>query len=136
MMNELPEYYFRIRENGAFVFRVNPENRQRRLEMDQIAAVNVRNGEVKPHGGRTLSDADRQVIDEWMEERRAELARREMSDVQQTVERLNLTAHWAQTKATDDQLEQVTGDLLMAMHDLRAVLVRKAADRLDKAGTA
>ncbi|SFO83918.1 hypothetical protein [Tranquillimonas alkanivorans] len=135
-MNELPEYYFRIRENGAFVFRVNPENRQRRLEMDQIAAVNVRNGEVKPHGGRTLSDADRQVIDEWMEERRAELARREMSDVQQTVERLNLTAHWAQTKATDDQLEQVTGDLLMAMHDLRAVLVRKAADRLDKAGTA
>ena len=36
---ELPDYYFRIRENGAAVFRVDTENRQRRIEMDQIALV-------------------------------------------------------------------------------------------------
>ena len=55
---ELPDYYFRVRENGAAVFRVDTENRQRRIEMDQIAVINIKNGEVKPHGDRELSDED------------------------------------------------------------------------------
>ncbi|NQW14379.1 MAG: hypothetical protein HQ479_08980, partial [Rhodobacter sp.] len=44
----------------------------------------------------------------------------------------NLTTHWAQTKATDEQLELFTDQLLMTMHDLRMVLVRKKSDRLNK----
>ena len=51
-MTDLPEYYFRVRENGAIVFRIDTENRMRRIEMDQIAVVNVKNGEIKPHGDR------------------------------------------------------------------------------------
>ena len=43
---------------------------------------------------------------------------------------LNITTQWAQTKASDDQLERVTDDLLLAMHDLRSVLVRRKSDRL------
>ncbi len=38
---ELPDYYFRVRENGAAVFRVDTENRQRRIEMEQIAVINI-----------------------------------------------------------------------------------------------
>ena len=34
-----------------------------------------------------------------------------------------------------EELEAVTDDLLLAMHDLRSVLVRKKADRLSKAQT-
>jgi hypothetical protein len=49
---ELPNYYFRVRENAAAVFRVDTENRQQRIEMDQIAIINMRNGEIKPHGQR------------------------------------------------------------------------------------
>jgi hypothetical protein len=41
-MTDLPEFYFRIRENGAAVYRVSTENRQRRIEMTEIAVVNVR----------------------------------------------------------------------------------------------
>jgi hypothetical protein len=48
MAGELPDYYFRVRENGAAVFRVDTENRQRRIEMDQIAIINMRNGEINP----------------------------------------------------------------------------------------
>jgi len=132
MAAELPEYYFRVRENGAAVFRIDTENRQRRIEMDQIAVVNVRNGEVKPHGGRTLSEADRAEIARWMGERRAELARRQIDDIRRTVDHLNLTAHWAQSKASDADLDEITDALLMAMHDLRTVLVRKKADRLER----
>lgn len=131
-MSDLPDYYFRVRENGAFVFRVDTENRQRRIEMDQIAVINIRNGEVKPHGDRVLSDEDNAAIRDWMEERSALLARRDMDDIHRAIDHLNLTAHWAQSKATDAQLDEITDTLLLAMHDLRTVLVRKKADRLTK----
>lgn len=64
-----------------------------------------------------------------MDKRREILARRDMEDIHRAVDYLNLTAHWAQTRATDEQLEEVTTPLLLAMHDLRSVLVRKKADR-------
>ncbi|MFT4707664.1 MAG: hypothetical protein ACI9PU_001506 [Ascidiaceihabitans sp.] len=37
MAGELPEHYFCVRKNGTAVFCVDTENRQRRIEMDQIA---------------------------------------------------------------------------------------------------
>lgn len=130
MANELPEYYFRVRENGAVVFRVDTENRQRRIEMDQIAMVNIRNGEVKPHGDRELSKDDLSKIEDWMANRAAVLAHRDIDDIYRAVDYLNLTTQWAQSKARPDQLDDVTDDLLLAMHDLRSVLVRKKADRM------
>ena len=131
-MTELPSYYFRIRENGAMVFRVDAENRMRRIEMEQIAVVNVRNGEVKPHGGRELSTEDRQEIDAWLAARQDQLRAREVDDILRTVDRLNLTAAWAQQKATPEELEEVSDALLLAMHDLRSVLVRKKSDEARK----
>ncbi|WP_439110075.1 hypothetical protein [Lentibacter sp.] len=130
MVAELPPYYFRVRDNGAFVFRVDTENRQRRIEMDQIAVVNIRNGEIKPHGGRELSPEDMAAIEQWMDERTRLLAYRDIDDIHRAVDYLNTTTQWAQSKATDAQLEAVTDALLLAMHDLRTVLVRKKADRL------
>lgn len=131
MSNDLPDYYFRVRENGAAVFRVDSENRQRRIEMDQIAVVNIRNGEIKPQGDRVLSDDDMARIQAWMEERKQVLAQREMDDIHRALDHLNLTTQWVQSKATEDQLDVVTDSLLMAMHDLRNTLVRKKADRLN-----
>ena len=132
MTAELPDYYFRVRENGAAVFRISTENRQRRIEMDEIATVNVKNGNIKPHGDVTLTKADVQAIEAWIAERQAQLAAREVDDILRAVDHLNLTTQWAQSRATDDQLEAVTDRLLLTMHDLRTVLVRKKADRLGK----
>ncbi|WP_297772156.1 hypothetical protein [uncultured Roseovarius sp.] len=134
MAGDLPDYYFRVRENGAFVFRVDTENRQRRIDMDQIAVVNIRKSEIKPHGDRELSEADIAAITEWMTERQTILEHRDIDDILRAVDYLNTTTHWAQSRATDEQLEQVTDALLLAMHDLRTVLVRKKADRLLKDG--
>jgi len=132
MSSDLPDYYFRVRENGAMVFRVDTENRQRRIEMDQIAVINVKNGDVKPHGDTKLTKEDKAEINSWMAERRALLDARTVDDILRTVDHLNLTSQWAQSKAAPDQLEQITDTLLLAMHDLRSVLVRKKADRLLK----
>ncbi len=128
----MPDYYFRVRDNGATVFRVDTENRQRRIEMTQIAVVNVRNGEIKPQGDKALTEADVAAIQGWMAERIALLAQRDIDDIHRAVDYLNQTTHWAQSKASDAQLEEVTDRLLLAMHDLRSVLVRKKADRLMK----
>lgn len=133
MSADLPEYYFRVRENGALAYRVDTENRQRRIDMDQIAVVNIRNGEIKPHGDRVLSERDLDVIRDWMAERQEVLAYRDVDDILRSVDHMNLTAQWAQSRATEEQLEEVTDALLLAMHDLRTVLVRKKADRLMKA---
>ncbi|MBB5720890.1 hypothetical protein FHS72_000494 [Loktanella ponticola] len=132
MSSELPDYYFRVRENGAFVFRVDTDNRQRRIEMDHIAAVNVRNGEVKPHGDHVLTEPDISAIQDWLNDRVALLAERDVDDILRTVDHMNLTTQWVQARATEEQLEQVTDVLLLAMHDLRSVLVRKKADRVMK----
>ena len=132
MPGDLPDYYFRIRENGAAVFRVDTENRQRRIEMDQIAVVNVKNGEIKPQGERKLSAQDMREIERWMAARVALLASRDIDDIHRAVDYLNLTTQWVQAKASDAQLDEVTDALLLAMHDLRSVLVRKKAERLMK----
>lgn len=132
MTSDLPDYYFRVRENGAFVFRIDTASRDRRIEMEQIASLNMRNGDIRPHGDRKLSAQDLDHIRAWMDERADLLARREVDDILRTVDHLNLTAQWAQSRATDAQLDAVTDALLMAMHDLRTVLVRKKADRLMK----
>jgi hypothetical protein len=50
MADEDQNLYFRTRDNGATVFRVDTENRQRQLEMDQIAVANTNNSQIKPHG--------------------------------------------------------------------------------------
>jgi hypothetical protein len=132
MAGDLPDYYFRIRENGAAVFRVETENRQRRIEMVEIAAVNVKNGNIKPHGETKLTPAEQKLIADWLAQRRALLERRDMDDILRAVDHMNLTTQWVQSKASDAQLEEVTDTLLLAMHDLRSVLVRKKAERLTR----
>ena len=131
-MSDLPEYYFRIRENGAVVFRVDTENRQRRIEMIELATVNVKNGTIKPHGEVTLTPDEVAAIRTWIADRTALLARRDIDDIHRAVDYLNTTTQWVQSRASDDQLDLVTDALLLAMHDLRTVLVRRKADRLAK----
>lgn len=133
-MSDLPEYYFRIRENGAALFRVDTQNRQRRIEMTELAAINVKNGNVRAHGDHVLTDEEKAVITDWIMERREVLAERDLDDIHRAVDYLNLTTHWAQSRASDEDLEDVTDRLLLAMHDLRSVLVRRKADRLMKGG--
>jgi aspartokinase-like uncharacterized kinase len=132
MAGDLPDYYFRIRENGAAVFRVDTENRQRRIEMEEIAIVNVKNGNIKPHGDRKLTADEIALISDWVAKRQATLAARDVDDILRAVDHLNLTTQWVQSKASETQLDEVTDLLLLAMHDLRSVLVRKKAERLMK----
>jgi len=70
------------------------------------------------------------LITSWIAERREVLASRDIDDILRTVDHLNLTTQWAQTRASEEQLDLVANHLLLAMHDLRTVLVRKRSENL------
>lgn len=126
-----PQYYFRIKPAGGVLFRIVEDPRVRRMDMQRVAGINVYNGQVTPNDGHTITEAERALIASWIKERRAVLKTRQMDDIHRAVDHLNLTAHWAQFQATPDELEAISDTLLMAMHDLRDVLVRKRAQRVD-----
>ncbi len=130
MPGDLPEYFFRTRDSGASVFKIDAQNRNSRLEMDQIATVIMRTEEIRPQGDRTLTADDVKAINTWIADRKETLDWRRIDDISRAVDHLNQTAHWAQSTATDIELDSVTDALLMAMHDLRSVLVRKKAERV------
>lgn len=132
-MNKLPDLYFRIRDNGAMVFRLDTENRHRRLDMEQIAVVNITKGDFKAHGDRTVSPAERESIGAWIAARRATVAQNEVEAIRRMIEQMNMAAQWVHSRATDEQINDLTDDMLMAMHDLRTVLVRRKAEQLKDA---
>ncbi|WP_347864276.1 MULTISPECIES: hypothetical protein [Planktomarina] len=97
--------------------------------MHQIAVINIRNETVKPLGDTVLTDEETKLIADWMRERKTVLEEREIDDILRTIDHLNLTAQWAQSKASDADLERVTDQLLLSMHDLRTILSRKKIER-------
>ncbi len=120
--------YFRVRKNGAQVFRVGMDQRDKRMTLDPLATVVLRSGEIRVQGTRSLSEAERDEIEKWRAERQTTLAHRETDDLRRTIEAIQATAHWMQTKASDDAIRMVADDLLMALYDLRAATVRRLSD--------
>lgn len=127
-MSELPELYFRIRENGAAVFRMDNDAHTGRIEMTQIATVNLPKNNTRVHGDIELSAAEQTAIDAWISDRKETLEWRRLERVLQTVEDINLTSQWVQSQASAEDLSAVANPLFLAMHDLRQALVRKAAE--------
>ncbi|GLQ34113.1 hypothetical protein GCM10007939_03960 [Amylibacter marinus] len=131
-MQKPENLFFRTKENGAAVFRMDTENRHRRLDFKQIATLNLQKGEIKPQGDEPPTDAEREEIEKWIVQRRKTIADRQIDDIYRAIDHLNLTTQWMQSKATDSQIEILADDLLLAMHDLRSVIVRKKSDLLQK----
>ena len=116
--------YFRIKDNGATVFRVESESRQRRMDFQPIAEANTRNGDIKPRKDVTLSDEERAHIETWIATRREVLTARELSEAQATLERINAAANWFSGKPDLAAAEAMADDYLLALHDLRSTIVR------------
>ncbi|MEM7267665.1 MAG: hypothetical protein AAF401_00280 [Pseudomonadota bacterium] len=126
------DLYFRIKDNGATVYRINDQTRQRRLELQPIAEANVRNGDIKPRKDTELTEAETKRVKAWLRERRALLADREIDAARQTIDHLNATANWYSSKPDESAAEEMSEELLLAMHDLRAAIVRFKSKMLGK----
>lgn len=117
--------YFRIKDNGALIFRVDAENPKKQIELDQIGAVNIRSGQVNLQPDQTLSAEEQSELDLWIAMRKLHLS---TNNVQSCIEQMNTTAHWIKSSATKSEVSDIQDNLLMAMHDLRQVIIRKLSD--------
>ena len=70
MISPLPELYFRLRDGGASVFRMVDDARNGRLDMEQVATINLRSGEARLGKGKTLSESEQATVDDWIADRR------------------------------------------------------------------
>jgi hypothetical protein len=129
-MNKPSNLYFRTKDNGAAVFRVDIENRQKRLELQPIANLNLNKGQINSHSEYAPTANEIVEIEAWIAQRQHIIAQRQADDIMRLIDELNATAHWLQTKADDDTLDAVADDLLLAMHDLRSVIVRRKSAQL------
>ncbi len=114
--------------------RVIDEARTGRLTLETVAAINLSRGTVKPQGGHALTPEEADAVQVWIADRQALEAARRLDDAIRLMDGMGRAAHWAQTQAGEPELEAITDDMLMAMHDLRTVLLRKKAQRLKRAG--
>ena len=126
-MFDRPTLYFRRKDNGAAVYRI-ATGEHARLDMQQIAILK-QNGEVKPSGRQEPTEGELAEIAAWHDARKAEQKTRDAARVDRLVGDMNAVAQWVQASANDKQITQNAQPILMAMHDLRATLVRRLSDQ-------
>jgi hypothetical protein len=129
-MNKPSNLYFRTKDNGAAVFRVDIENRQKRLELQPIANLNLNKGQINQRAEYPPTAEEIIEIEAWITQRQDIVSKRQTDDIMRLIDELNSKAHWLQTKADDHTLDAVADDLLLAMHDLRSVIVRRKSEQL------
>ena len=117
-------YYFRPRPGGAALLKIVHDPRLRRSRLHRIAGINTATGDVRVTEGHLLTDAESALIADYLAQ-----GNRLNGRAARAVAEIGHIAHWAQFRATPDELAAATEDLLLAMQDLREVLVRKAARR-------
>lgn len=115
--------YFRRRKQGAFAFRLDVENRQRRLEMVQVATINGK-WEIRPHKKNPPTDAELAEIEKWVATHRDGS---ELLPVEEAIAEINLLTQWIVKDATDDEVLSWSDPVLLAVHDLRYEIVRRLA---------
>lgn len=131
-MIPINQLYFRTKENGASVFRVNTENRQKRMDLVLIASLNLKKATIKPRADTPPSPAETAEIMLWIKNRQAMMVTRQADDIRRMMDNMNKAAQWIQTRANSDELDAIADDLLLTMHDLRSAIVRRKTDFLLK----
>ncbi len=121
------QLYYRVRKQGALVFRMEVANRQRRIELNQIATITGK-GEIKPHRRRPPSETELADIEAWWQRRRAQRKDNSLDDVELFMEELNKFTTWVEKEAPSDLISTRSDPLLMALLDLRQVIVRRLSE--------
>lgn len=132
MVQNLQKLFYRVSKAGADVYRIDLQNRLRRLDLEKIAAIDVAENTITVLSGKKHSAEETNDMKQWRETRQGQLDMRSQNDINRLVEAMNHAANWIENTASNDQIENISDPVLMAMHDLRATLVRKMAARINQ----
>lgn len=119
--------YYRLRRKGALVFRMEVVNRQRRIELNQIAAISA-NGEVTPHKRRPATEAELAQAATWWRDWCARRDEGGLAETERFMAELNAFTDWMAREAPDAEVAAMSDPLLMALLDLRQVVVRRLSE--------
>lgn len=119
--------YYRIRKQGALVFRMEISNRQRRVELNQIAVINGK-GEVRPHNRRAPTEDELAEITTWWADRNLREAQGSLTDAEDFMATLNRFTQWVDKDAPLADVNTASDPLLLALLDLRQVIVRRLSE--------
>lgn len=119
--------YFRHRKQGAQVFRMEVANRQRRIELNQIASI-TQQGEIVPHKRRPATEGELGKIAEWWEDWKQRRDAGDLSRTETFLADLNQFTNWIAKEASDAEVDGMSDDLLMALLDLRQTVVRRLSN--------
>ena len=119
--------YYRLRRQGALVFRMEVANRQRRIELNQIASITGA-GEVVPHKRRPASEAELAEAAAWWRDWCARRDADRLPETERFVAELNRFTDWMAREAPDGEVAEMSDPLLMALLDLRQVVVRRLSE--------
>jgi len=128
-MDNKPDLYFRRRDKGATVFRVETGDTGR-MEMQPIATVKP-NGDIKDGGNFQPDETERARILDWIASQAALQIARDAARMDEMLGGINRFTHWVQTEAPDSLIVENFEPILFALHDLRTTLVRKIARNAD-----
>ena len=102
-------------------------NRQRRIELNQIASI-LRDGKIVPHKRREPTEAELGEIETWWADWQKKSGEDALDETEQFIAELNLFTDWVARKAPADQVDQRSDALLTALLDLRQVVVRRLSE--------
>lgn len=128
-MQTLQKLFYRVSKQGADVYRIDLQNRLKRLDLEKIAEIDLAGNAISKTEGMSHSAEEQADMQNWCEMRKNQLELRSQNDINRLVEALNHAANWIETEASDEQLSTMGDPVLMAMHDLRATIVRKMSQK-------
>ncbi len=124
-MQTLQKLFYRVNRDGADVYRIDLQNRLKRLDLEKIAEIDIENDTIVPVDRMALSNEERDDMQNWCLARHDKLELRHQNDINRLIESMNHAANWIEHDASEAQIDQISDTVLMAMHDLRATVVRK-----------
>lgn len=119
--------YYRHRTNGVTVFRMEVSNRQRRIELNQIASIS-RRGEIVPHKRNVPSEAELAEMADWFVTWQARSDAEQLDETEKFLVEINHFTDWVHRRADDGEIDAQSDALLMALLDLRQVIVRRLSN--------
>ena len=119
--------YYRHRKNGVVVFRMEVANRQRRIELNQIASI-AKTGDIIPHKRRPPTEAETAEMSAWWTKYKAREDAEALDGTEAFQIEINRFTEYMQKGASDEEVNAQSDALLMALLDLRQVVVRRLSN--------
>lgn len=127
MKLNLPNIFFRVKDNGASVYRVGTAKSSGRIEFSKLATVVLKSQKINTQNEVTLTPDELREINEWMRQQRSD---RLAEDLRRISRDVNLATHQiASSSEIDDELEAAINTVLLSLFDLQREITEKIRTR-------